>query len=95
MQRQEGISHQQRDHSAGVVGQVLNDLCPPIGSYPEGATVHLLWQHSEDFYEEGHGADVVVVPKRGGQRHRGLSASLTYTQLYFFFVLLLTWLTFQ
>lgn len=76
------MSDQQRDHGAGVVGQVLNDLCSPIGSYPEGATVHLLRQHGEDLHEEGHGGDVVVVPERGTQT-QGISVSWMHVPLHF------------
>lgn len=56
-------SDQKRDHGAGVIGQILNDFGPPIGSDTKRATVNLLRQHGENLYEEGHGADVIVVPE--------------------------------
>lgn len=56
-------SDQKRDHGAGVISQILNDFGPPIGSDPKRATVNFLWQHGENLYEEGHGADVIVVPE--------------------------------
>lgn len=57
------VSDQQRDHGAGVVSQILNDFRPTIGSDPKRATVDFLRQHGENLYEEGHGADVIVVPE--------------------------------
>lgn len=64
-------SHQQRDHGAGVEGQVLDDLRPPVSSDPQGATVDLLRQDGEDLYEERHGGDVTVVPGGGGDSGQG------------------------
>lgn len=55
---------QKRDHCGRVVGQILNDLCPSIGSNPQRAAMHLFWQNGEYLNQERHGGHIVTVSGR-------------------------------